>query len=57
VRTDHASERSLVAARRRTRPGGVCFDTARGERILSASFTGVNEHQGLRILFALTQNA
>jgi hypothetical protein len=45
VRTAHGSERRFVAMRRRTRPRGVCFDTARGERIRSASFTAVNEHQ------------
>jgi transposase-like protein len=57
ARSTNAIERCFVEVRRRTRPMGVMADRTSMDRILYATFTGINQNQGTFTPFPLTQNS
>jgi transposase-like protein len=57
ARSTNAIERCFVEVRRRTRPMGVMADRTSMDRILYATFSGINQNQGSFTPFPLTQNS
>jgi transposase-like protein len=57
ARSTNAIERCFVEVRRRTRPMGVMADRTSMDRILYATFTGINQNQGTFTPFPMTQNS
>ena len=57
ARGTNAIERCFVEVRRRTRPMGVMADRTSMDRILYATFPGINQNQGTFTPFPLTQNS